>query len=423
MHPKAGWILVFLLILIAGCTEKNVYQEPPPTNVKVASPVVQTVTIYLEETASTEAVARVAVRARVEGFLKSVNFEPGNMVKEGDLLYEIEPELYEARFESAEAELLARKARLMEAENDKTRQERIRAQNPGATSEATVVAAQAEFQAAEAAVMQAEAQLKQAKIDLNYTRVVSPINGRVGKTLVKPGNLVGSGGMATELTTVLQYDPIYANFNISERELLELRSTAEDSSTGEINREELRIGLSRENDPGFPFQGRFDYADLTVDQSTGTFMIRGIFPNPDRRIIPGLFVTVRLPIGTQENALLIPERAVAVDQAGRFLLAVNSENEVERRNVTVGMKVGEFVVIEQGLQGEDVVIIDGLQRSRPGAKVTPERIELALESTAVETVQVGGKPAPIASREGADVTAEVTPVEELAPLPNSKPEP
>jgi RND family efflux transporter MFP subunit len=387
MQYPTHWHLAFSLLLIAGCTQPNVYQEPPPPNVKVASPITQAVTNYIEETATTEAVAKVEIRARVQGVIDSVNFEPGSSVSEGDLLYEIEPELYEARVESAEADLLTQKARIKKAELDKDREEEL--QKKGATSTASVVTAQAEFETAKAAVLQSEAQLKQARIDQQYTKVLAPIDGRVGKTLVKQGNLVGGGIDATLLTTIIQYDPIYANFSISERRLLELTDSVRKDEKGELDRKSIAVFLKRENDKGFPFQGHYDYADLAVDQSTGTFMIRGIFPNPDRKILPGLFVAVRLPIGVQENAVLVPERAIAEDQAGRFVYVVDSENEVERRKVSVGMRVGEMVVVQEGVTTEDTIIVDGLQRARPGAKVNPQRIELKSEVEGDQTVSPG----------------------------------
>lgn len=218
--------------------------------------------------------------------------------------------------------------------------------------------------------------------------VRTPIAGRVGKTLIKAGNLV-DGNEATHLTTVIQYDPIYANFNISERSLLRLMEQSPRRGTKEIKKGDVKILLRRAGDTGFPFEGHLDYADLAVDQSTGTYMIRGIFPNPDLAIVPGLFVRVRIPIGVQEAALLIPERAIGSDQAGKYVFVVNSENRVERRDIVVGVKYTNMVVVEEGLDGEDWVITDGVQRSRPGAEVAPRRKKLAMPEGPAETVETG----------------------------------
>ncbi len=395
MQKSAARLIIAtgLAAFSAGCGEPNVYQPPPPPSVTVANPVKKTVTVYLEETATTEPVERVEIRARVKGFLDKVEFEPGQFVKEGDVLYQIEPEQYEAAVEAAQAALESEQANRKRAEIEKQRQERLQRESPGATSEVTVVAAQADFQSAEAAVKGAEAALKQAQLDLSYTTVTVPVDGRVGRTLVKQGNLVGDND-ATHLATVVSYDPIFANFNISERDLLELRERSPRENREEIDKENIKIFLARANDTGFPFEGHFDYADLEVDQSMGTYMIRGIFPNPNFEIFPGLFVRVRVPIGEDDDALLVPERAVGADQAGRYLLVVNSDNVVERRNVVIGTKVGDLVVVSEGLLADEAVIVDGIQRARPGVTVEPQRIELAIGDEQIEATRGGGAPPP-----------------------------
>lgn len=404
-RPLRQLVCGLVLTIVSGCAEQNVYEKPPPPQVKVARPLQQTVTSYLEETATTEAVGRVDVRARVEGFLQTVNFEPGTMVKEGDPLYQIEPEIYEARVAAAEATLLAAQAQRKQAQIEKDRQERVQSRDAGATSESAVVAAQATYESADAAVKAAEARLKQARIDRSYTKVTSPLTGRVGKTLVKEGNLVGEG-VATVLTTVIQYAPIYANFNISERSLLQLREqnrAADDMDLGSDGEGDpaksssvqkmphIPMFLKRMNDKDFRFQGTVEYADLAVDQSTGTFMMRGLFSNEDLEILPGLFVQIRIPIGKIEDALLVPERSTAADQAGRYVLVVNKEsNQVERRNIVQGTKVGDMIVVEEGITADDLVIIEGLQRSRPGVEVKPEPIVLTNDSASTEAVQSDG---------------------------------
>jgi membrane fusion protein (multidrug efflux system) len=189
------------------------------------------------------------------------------------------------------------------------------------------------------------------------------------------GNLVGDNE-ATHLTTMVSYDPIHVYFNISERSLLRARSGAKDESKGRPDLTSIKAYLRRAVDKGFPYEGNLDYADLGVDQSTGTFTIRAVFPNKSLELIPGLFVRIRVPIGTTENAVLLPERCVAVDQTGRFVRILDDKNVVERRNITLGEKYGEMVVITDGLDGQETVVIDGIQRARPGAKVIPKEIQL-----------------------------------------------
>jgi RND family efflux transporter MFP subunit len=355
-----------------GCQPKNVYEPPPPPTVTIAQPVQKSVTNYLEETGTTEAVERVEVRARVKGFLTQVNFEPGADVKKGDILYIIQPREFKAQVDAAQAALDAAQVALDKAKIEYARQQKLLAGN--ATSETQVVAAKAEEDGAAAEVAAAKAVLDQKQLDFEYTEVRAPIDGRVGKTLVKAGNLVGDSE-ATHLTTVIKYDPIYANFNISERALLNIIQQTPHNEQNRVALGDVKLFLRRANDTDFLFEGRGDYAALDVDQSTGTFLIRGIFPNPERKIVPGLFVRIRLPLDVQKDALLVPERAVGADQRGKYVLVVNRENEVERQPVTVGTKTDDMVVIREGLEAGAQVIIEGLQRARPGAKVTPRTAE------------------------------------------------
>ncbi len=372
--------------LIAG--NAGMYQEggvcaPPPPDVTVTQPLVKTVTNYLDETGTTEAVKRVEVDARVRGYLTEQLFEAGTDIKEGDLLYKIDPREYQAKVDAAAAELKSAQVSLEKAEIELQRQKKLRVSN--ATSETDLVAAQAERDGSIAAVAESQAQLDQTKLDLEYTEIRSPIDGRVGKTLVKPGNLVGDSG-ATQLTTVISYDPIYANFNVSERDLLEIRGQRSESERSK-DRTDTKLYLRRANDDGFPYEGTFDYADLAVDQSTGTFMVRGIFPNAKLDILPGLFVTVRIPLGKTEDAMLIPERAVGSDQAGRYVWVVGGDNTAVRADVQVGDKYEDLIVITAGLKADDWVIVDGTQRVRANSKVTPEKTTLPDSGGEITTVR------------------------------------
>ncbi len=259
-----------LSLAMLGCKKEGDYVAPPPPDVTVAKPLVKTVTNYLDETGTTEAVQRVELRARVRGFLIEQLFEAGTDVKKGDLLYKIDPREFKAKVDAATAELGSVQVALEKAEIEYARQKKLRESN--ATSETNVVAAQAERDGSVAAVAEKKAMLEQVQLDLEYTEIRSPIDGRVGKTLVKVGNLVGDAE-ATQLTTVISYDPIYANFNLSERDLLQIRDDTPNEGRSRKDRE-APLYLRRANDAGFgKFEGRFDYADLAVDQSTGTFLV------------------------------------------------------------------------------------------------------------------------------------------------------
>lgn len=361
-------ILACLAVVAGGCSSPNVYQPPPPPKVVVASPVIRTVTDYLEETGTTAAMERVEIRARVSGFLQQIEFEEGKLVEAGQTLYRIQPEEYEAKLAAAEAELAANQAALDLAAADLRREEELRKRE--ASTEADIDLARAKRDAARAALDAAVAARDQAQLDLNYTNVTTPIAGRVERTLVKQGNLVG-GSDATHLTTVVQYDPIHVYFSISERALLMAMADTEPEDGTQRDLSSIPAELRRSTDADYQFEGHLDYADLGVDESTGTFLIRATFPNPDRRLFPGLFVRIRVPLGTTENAVLIPERAVGADQVGRFVLITGPENVVERREVSLGARQGELVIVREGLTGDERVIVDGLLKARPGSEVEP----------------------------------------------------
>ena len=379
------WLMVAVVI---GCGKQNQYQPPPPPSVTVAKPVRQTVTNYLEETGSTEPVEMVAIRARVSGYLEKINFEAGKDVEAGDVLYVIQQREYKAKVDSAKAETKSMEVALNLAELEYKRQKNLVADN--ATAQTKVDQAEASRDGAIAALDAAKAALDQAQLDFEYTEAKTPISGRVGKTLVKLGNLVGESE-ATHLTTVVAYDPIYVNFNISERALLRVTQRANGDSSEKPDITTIKAYMRRAVDKGFPFEGHLEYADLAVDQSTGTFMIRGIFPNPKMEIFPGLFVRIRIPMGTTENAVLVPERSIGADQAGRFVMIVGDDNVVERRNVELGAKYDDKVVVTDGLNGNELVVIDGIQRSRPGAKVSPTETRLSEVEGSLEAVEEGSQ--------------------------------
>ncbi len=395
-------LALLMVVWIAGCSPPNQYQAPPPPAVTVAKPVRQSVTLYLEETGATEAVELVEIRARVAGYLDEIKFEAGQQVKAGDVLYVIQQGEYQAKLksaqaevDSAQAEINSQQAALKLAGIELERQKKLKIDN--ATAQSKVDQAEADLQTAEAAVdsanaahNSAKAAFDRAELDLQYTTVTSPIDGRVGRSLVKLGNLVGEND-ATHLTTVVAYDPIYVNFNISERALLQVMRGNDRDTSEKADITETKAYMRRAVDKGFPFVGHLEHADLGVDQSTGTFMIRAVFPNPQRSILPGLFVRVRIPMGTAERAVLIPERSLGADQAGRFVMVVGDDNVVERRNVEVGSKYEDMVVVTEGLNGDESVVIDGIQRSRPGAKVAPKETQLSNVKGDLEIVEEGGQ--------------------------------
>ena len=357
-------------IAVCGCAPPNEYQPPKPPVVEVATPLVETVTSFLEETGTTEAVGMVKIRARVRGFIEEIRFKTDEDVKAGNVLYVIEKPTYEAARDKAKADVATA---LAEYENaDAQYRAEVPLLEKGLVPREQVEQRKAERSVAQAAVYAAQATLKEKEIDLGYCEITTPIDGRVGKTLVKKGNLV-DGSEGTHLTTVINYDDIYANFYISERVLQQIKQNSPRRQGEEINKEEVKMYLAREIDGDeFPYEGHLDYWDLAVEESTGTYAIRGIFENPNRDLIPGMTVKIRVPMRPIENALLVPERSIGVDQTGRYVLVVNNENIVKRKSVTVGDRFGDLQVITEGLTKEDRVVVDGLQRARLDAQVDPK---------------------------------------------------
>ena len=367
-------LLGVLVALAAGCGDSNEFVAPPPPKVTVRQPVQRPVTEYLEFTGTTDAVAEIEIRARVKGFLLSDHFTESDTVEKGALLYVIDPSEYEAQVDRAQGAVAVTRAALALAKARLTRLER--AGETRAVSEIEVLEGRAERDEAAAQLAAARAELKTAQLELSYTEIRAPIAGRVGRHHVDVGNLVGAGE-STLLTTMVQYDPMYAYFDLSERELLALLDQTTERRTGEdrVRRlAEIPIEIGRANDTGYPHEGHMSYADQGVDPGTGTFLIRSVFPNPEPfHLVPGLFVRGRTPARERQDALLVSERALGADQSGRYLLVVDDEGVVHHRPVVVGSSVDGMRVIESGLEPHDWVIVDGLLRARPGAKVDPQR--------------------------------------------------
>ena len=363
------WIAatVFLAIL-PGCGEKPTPQPPPPPKVTVAQPVHRTVTDYLELTGNAQAIYTVQLVARVAGYLEQVLFQDGQVVKKGQPLFVIQRNTYEDNLRQAEAAILQYRAQLQWAESQFTRYSNLIQHN--AASQSDVENWRYQRDTAQANLRSAEAQRDLAQLNLDYTLVTAPFDGRMDRRQVDPGNLVGSGAN-TLLAQINQIDPIYVYFNISDLDLARLlKRTGGIPGPSDTRKWPVEVGLPGED--GYPRRGNLDFAAISLTTTTGTLLMRGILPNPDGRILPGLYARVRVPV-EERAALLVPEVAIAHDQQGAYVFVVNDKNTVERRTVKTGPAVETLRAIDEGLTGKEWVIVNGLLKAAPGRQVTPER--------------------------------------------------
>jgi RND family efflux transporter MFP subunit len=362
-------IAMLSLALLAGC-EQNTFQPPPPPKVDVATPVKREITRYLEATGNTAPIKSVDLVARVQGFLQTIDYKDGSFVKQGTTLFTIEPETYKLKLDQAQAAQAGAEASLRQAEADFKRQTDLVARQ--AVSQATLDSSTSARDNAQANLLQAQANTRIAEVNYGYTKVTAPFDGVVTAHLISIGELVGASS-PTQLASIVALDPIYVNFNVSEQDVLRVRAEARRRGLTSADLTRLPIAVGLQTEDGYPHQGNLDYAAPTVNQSTGTLAVRGVIPNPDRILLPGFFVRIRVPIDTQQDALLVPDTALGSDQSGRYLLVVNGDNVVEQRKVQTGqLETGSLRVIESGLKPDDRVVVAGLLRSIPGQKVDPQ---------------------------------------------------
>ncbi len=374
-------VLLAGLAFSAGCGQRAAARAgaaAPPPEVIVARPVSRQIIDYFEFPGQTAAVGEVEVRARVTGYLIKANFEDGQDVKKGDLLYEIDPRPYQAALDRAQGELARLYALLERAKTDLARSERLRPS--GAVSQDDCEQRKANLKVYLASIETAKAAVRDAELNVEYTKITSPIDGRVSRTRFTEGNLVEPGTTdACVLTTVVTRAPIYVYFNVDEEALLRYQELALRQGK-QLHPKRLKdlkiaveIGLASEQ--GFPHAGVIDFADNKVDRSTGTLRVRGLFENDKEYLTPGLFVRVRIPFGDPHRSLLVPEDAISRDQRERFLLTVNKKNKVEYRKVEVGSLHDGMMVIASGIGPDEWVIVKGLQRARPGITVAPRHLD------------------------------------------------
>jgi RND family efflux transporter MFP subunit len=342
---------------------------PPPPKVEVALPVQRAITRYLEATGNTAPIKNVDLVARVQGFLQSINYQDGTFVKAGTTLFTIEPETYKLKLEQAQAAEAGSQASVKQAESDYKRQADLVQKQ--AVSQSTLETSTATRDNMQANLQQSQVNTKIAAMNYGYTNVTAPFDGIVSAHLVSIGELVGVSS-PTQLATIVALDPIYVNFNVNEQDVLRIREEARRRGMTADDLKSLPVEIGLQTESGYPHKGKLDYASPTINQSTGTLPVRGVLPNPDRVLLPGYYVRVRVPFEQQANALLVPDVALGSDQSGRYVLVVNGENVVEQRKVQTGPVEGELRVIDSGLKPDDRVVTAGLLRAIPGQKVDPQ---------------------------------------------------
>ena len=399
--PWASWLLklvtlsyVHSLTFLAACGSEVEGPKIPPPDVIVAPVEQEDIPIYGEYVGETESPRTVELRARVEGFLIKVNFKEGSMVKKGDLLFVIDPREYQAALGKAKAQLAMDEAALLKARQDRRRYRSLRTKDAVSTSQLErAIAHERAMTAARDGDLQA---VEQAKLDLSFTKIYAPLTGRIGRTEVRMGALVGKGE-PTLLATISQVDPIYVNGSISERDYLLTIKRREASLKKQregvpVNPDEFKVTMILADDSEYPFGGTLNFIDRTVNRNTSTLPFRLEFPNPTGILRPGQFARLRVVLEDLQDALLVPQRAVQETQEGQAVFIVNENNTVERRRVVAGPRQGSRWVIEEGLQPGERVVVEGIQRARPGIQVNPISVSQEIEApkTAAEAKSGSG---------------------------------
>jgi RND family efflux transporter MFP subunit len=370
----ARFVRVALPLAIAAglgaCGDKNEYAAPPPPKVTVAAPLEQDVAPYYDETGNAAAVNTVDLVARVQGFVQAISYADGEFVKQGTSLFTIEPEPYKLKVDAAKATVISAQATLVQALAEFQRQADLIGKQ--ISTQANYDKALAQRDSTQADLQSAQANEKQAEISLGYTNVTAPFDGVVSARKVSIGELVGASSPPTVLATIVQLDPIWVDFNASERDVLQVRAAlarvgkTADSLIGNP----VEVGL--QNEDGYPHTGKLDYVAPTVNTATGTLAGRATLENANRALLPGYFVRVRIP-SRPRPALLVPNIALGSDQGGRYVLVVNKDNVIEQRKVDAGPIVGDLRVIDAGLGKDDRVVVGGIMRALPGQKVDVEQ--------------------------------------------------
>jgi len=368
----ARWASLAAVLVLTSCGPRPA-PAPPPPKVKVVQPVAREITEWDEYTARLDAVDSVEVRPRVSGYLQSIHFQDGAIVRKGDLLFLIDPRPYEAALHRAEADVELAKSRLALARKNFARAADLLSSHAISQEESDI--RESNLRQAEASVEETEAAVDAARLDVEFTHVSAPVAGRVGRKLVTEGNLIngGVGTQGTLLTTIVSLDPIYAYFEADEASLLKYDRLARSGQRRSSREYKNPVHVALAGEEGFPHDGVMDFVDNQLDRGTGTIIGRALLPNPDLSLIPGLFARLRLPGSGRYRAILLPDEAIGSDQSQKFVFVVDGEGKAQYRTVKIGPLIDGLRVLREGVTPEDWVVVAGLQRVRPGLKVDAQR--------------------------------------------------
>jgi RND family efflux transporter MFP subunit len=356
-------------------------QQAPPT-VTVSTPLQKEITEWDEFTGQFAAVDYVEVRARVSGYLTEIHFQDGQMVKQGDLLFVIDPRPYEATLALAQAQLAQGTAQVDLAQRQLGRSADLK--DKGFEPVSSYDQRVSDLKVAGAAVESAKASIRSAQLNVEFTRITAALSGRISNHLVSIGNLVtgGEGGNTTLLTTVVSLDPIYFNFDMSEGDYLAYQRATEKGLMRSTRDNSVPVASRLYDEKGWPHEGKLNFVDNQVDRNSGTIRVRAQFPNPEYSLTPGQFGRIRIPGSEPYQAILVPDAAVVTDQSRKIVMVVRDDGTVEPRVVRTGPTYDNLRIIRSGLSPSDRIVIDGLLRARPGAKVTPQPGKIELEAQA-----------------------------------------
>jgi RND family efflux transporter MFP subunit len=357
--------------ILAGCGRAVPEAAPPPPAVTVAPVDGREVVEWDEFTGRTVPIRTVEVRPRVSGYIQEVRFQSGQLVKKGEVLFIIDPRWHQAEFDRRQAEYDQANVHLDNAKREADRSPQLLKNQAISAEEAE--ARQARYKEAQAAALAAQAARDFARLDLDYTQIRAPIDGRVSREMVTEGNYVsGIAGNATLLTTIVSLDRIYVYADIDENSLLKFNALMRANKLASNNNGQIPVELELADEKQFPHHGTIESFDNHLDPQSGSILLRAVFPNPDGRIMPGLFARIRIPASQSYRAVLVEERAIGTDQSQKFVYTLTRSNTVEFRPVRLGPAIRGKRVVREGLAPGEVVVVNGLQRLRPGISVTAQ---------------------------------------------------